>query len=474
MKKYCLYLLSLLVAVVTAGLLMQPMVAKADNAGADGVVEIYTAEDLQNIAKDPAGSYILMNDIDMRDVSWKPFTFSGDFNGNGYALLNLQLRDAGDGTMQTYDGNRKVYDTSFCGLFDILSGSVKDLTLHGVQGNHTSDVPVFLGSIAGYLDGGTIDNCNIDGILMLHAHDRMFGVGGIAGYGQGTVNECKADITLVCIDTDKETRDEQFLGGVVSAGYPSITSCEIQIDGYDSDHGYVHNGGLVGMYIYYGEESDYKGAITNNSVKGKITFYEDNTNRRAYCKPFIGEIMNYTYVDEGNTEEFLRDEVYCYDVDLMPMKTEIPREDPATYVCEHTNCKEEVVKAQCHEFGYTKHICETCGYEWKDTYTLKEHSFEWNMIKEPTLDEEGINEGVCTVCGEKVEEAIPKLTEEEYEAIAEEETSEIAVEDESKASLLDKLKEKNYILMGLIALGAAAILGIGATLIRVFGSKKQK
>jgi hypothetical protein len=471
-----LFTLALIACVILSLFLLFPAIrAHADGPLHDvdhpvDTTPIYTAEDLLAMADNPSATYELMNDIDMKGVKWKPFSFSGTLNGNGYAILNLTITEAGEGMMQTIDGNRKVYDTTFCAMFDILSGSVVNLNLLNIQVNHTSDQPVFVGSIAGYLDGGTIANCDIEGQLMLKAHDRMFGVGGIAGFGHGMFMICNADVTLICIDTDKGTRDEQFMGGVCAAGYPDIKECKIVIDGYDSDHGYVHNGGLVGMYIFYGEEG-YEGSIAENNVKGKITFYEDNTNRRAYCKAFIGEIMNYVFWDEDNTEEFIRDEVYCYDIDLMPMKSELPRENPLTENCDHKE-KSEVIAPKCQEFGYTKHTCEICGYEWKDDYTLKEHSFEWNMIKEPTVDEEGINQGICTLCGETVEEPIPKLTEEEYMAIAEEETSEISVDDENRMTLLERLKEKNYLLLGFIALGAAAILGIGATLIRITRGKK--
>ncbi len=431
---------------------------------------VSTAEDLLAMADNPSGCYELMNDIDMKGVNWKPFTFSGSLNGNGYSVLNLTVTEAGDGRMQTIDGNRKVYDTSFCAMFDILSGSVVNLNLLKVPVNHTPDEPAFAGSIEGYLDGGTVANCNIKGRLMLKAHDRMFGVGGIAGFGHGMFMLCNADVTLICIDTDAGTKDEQFMGGVCAAGYPDIKECNIVIDGYDSDHGYVHNGGLVGMYIFYGD-TEYEGSICENDVKGKITFYEDNRDRRAYCKAFIGEIMNYTFFDEDNTEEFLRDEVNCYDIDLMPMKSELPRQTPLSENCDHKD-KSEVIAPKCDEFGYTKHTCEICGYEWTDDYTLKEHSFECNIIKEPTINEEGINQGVCTLCGETVSEAIPKLTEEEFKAIEEEETSDISVEDTSRATFSERLREKNYLLLGLIALAAAALCGIGATLIRITRGKK--
>ena len=136
----------------------------------------------------------------------------------------------------------------------------------------------------------------------------MFGVGGIVGYGgNGAILNTYTDTTLICIDHDAENRDEQFMGGAYSAGYIDVNGCSIHIHGYDSDHGYVHNGGLVGMYILYPLGCDYKGYINNTRVEGKITFFEDNTDRRAYCKDFMGEVMNWTYEYVGNSSDFKPD-----------------------------------------------------------------------------------------------------------------------------------------------------------------------
>ena len=38
------------------------------------------------------------------------------------------------------------------------------------------------------------------------------------------------------------------------------------------------------MYILYPLGTDYAGYINNTRVEGIITFFEDNTDRRAYCK----------------------------------------------------------------------------------------------------------------------------------------------------------------------------------------------
>ncbi|MBO4750623.1 MAG: hypothetical protein J5546_09920 [Lachnospiraceae bacterium] len=367
---------------------------------------ISSPEELLQMAEKPYEDYELACDIDMRGVEWKPFSFHGTFNGNGYSILNLTIGQTGEAVRETFDGNMKVYDTYFAGLFDEISGyeegdmvqtaTVVNLNLVNVRIDVETDLPCFIGSFAGYMEKATIENCTVSGILQLRAHDRMFGVGGIIGYGCGTIDNCTADVTLVCIDTDASTKDEQFMGGVCAAGYPDMHGNTITIAGYDSDHGYVHDGGLVGMYMFYPKGMKYKGSVKENYVSGKITFYEDNKNRRAYCNGFIGEIMNWDFDNVRNKNDFVRDEVYTYDVDLMP------------HSCTDPQMREEVTPAGC-EFGYTTYICETCGYTEKDLYTLKDHAYEWTVVREATTEEEGLSEGVCKDCGDVCEKPIEKL-----------------------------------------------------------------
>ena len=205
--------------------------------------EIGTYEQLLQIAADPSGSYRLTDDIDMAGRAWEPVEFSGVFDGGGHALLNLEIDRVGDGLEDVYDGNYKVYGARFAGLFSALKGAeVSDLSLVNVKVKVETDEPCFIGGIAGYSEDSVIRSCRVQGRLELTAHDRMFGVGGIVGYGSGLIRDAQADVTLICTDTDAETRDEQFMGGAYAAGYLDLEGCRVTIDGYDSDHGYVHNG----------------------------------------------------------------------------------------------------------------------------------------------------------------------------------------------------------------------------------------
>ena len=363
----------------------------------ESAVEIRDAEGLRAMAEDPFGTYFLAADVDMSGEVWTPFAFYGSLDGAGHSILNLTVRETGTAVKDTYDGNMKVYDTYFAGFFDEMEGAqVRSLNLVNLRIDVDTDLPCFIGGITGYMADSSIENCTVQGNLQLRAHDRMFGVGGIIGYGYGEVKDSKADVTLVCIDTDASTKDEQFMGGLCAVGYPDVSGCDVIISGFDSDHGYVHNGGLIGMYMFYPKGTQHKGAITNNNITGKITFFEDNKDRRAYCKGLIGEIMDRNFENNGNMDDFIRDEVYTYDVDLVP------------HACENPVIQEEVTAPGC-EFGYTTYVCQTCGYRETDHYTLKVHDYEWTILKDADLEEEGLREGVCKICGETVRESIPKV-----------------------------------------------------------------
>lgn len=361
--------------------------------------EIITPEDLFTICEDPTGIYELANDLDMTGYEWRPIDFSGRLEGNGHAILNLSVSGVSDSHAITYDGNRKPYDTYFSGMFGCLvDAEISDLKLLNIRAFTETDLPCFLGSFAGYSDHSMIINCEVNGILELRAHDRMFGVGGIVGYGNGMIEQSKADMTLICTDTDPGKKDEQFLGGAYAAGYVDLVNNQIIVDGYDSDHGYVHNGGAVGMYIQYPLETNVKGYINGNTVTGKITFFEDNYDRRAYCEAYVGETMNWRYQQKDNTASFVRDERFVYDVELRPE------------MCTDPTYTETMFAFGCDDYGYTEYVCDSCGYTYKDNYTPLVHSVtNWSVVTAATVEDEGVSSGECDKCGALQERTVPRI-----------------------------------------------------------------
>ena len=385
-----------------------PEGGSADAAVPEGYEPIASAADMEKLRKDPAGSFALTQDIDMSGVDWIPAAFSGRLNGQGHTIYNLKVTKFGDAHANTLDGNAKVYDTIFAGLFATLTGKVEKLNLRGVDIDVSSEQHCFAGALAGYIKGASITNCTIKDArvsitpaIKPDSSGRKScnsGVGGIAGFGSGTIKGCKADTVLVFNDQcDATLKVEEFLSGAVPCGNPTIENCEIKLDGYCSCRGYVHNGGLVGMYYVF-DKAEPVGHISDTSVSGMITFFENNKDRRAYCKAYVGEMMNWPRIT-GCTEKFTRNETKDYSKVLLPEK------------CAKPAVTDKVAAGDCEHWGYTTHSCSGCGNTWTDSFTPPVHvASDWTVVSEPAGGVDGLKRMSCKNCGTLMaEEAIPAL-----------------------------------------------------------------
>jgi hypothetical protein len=177
---------------------------------------IFTAEDLDRIRRNPFGSYMLMNDIDIStDLSiprtlrenWDPIgtaerPFRGVFDGNGYVIDNLAITDS-------------VRDS---GLF----GTVDDTTIENLgirNANITGQTSSFYsGILAGVVlaaNATTIRNCYTTGDVDSEG-DRAGGFVGTTGQNVGTLFEnTYADVTVVG-------------GGTSTGGWAGVFETEAQ------------------------------------------------------------------------------------------------------------------------------------------------------------------------------------------------------------------------------------------------------
>lgn len=351
-------------------------------------VEISDLDGLLAIADDPEGYYLLTADIDMASVIWKPIPFRGTLDGAGHTLYNLQVYSVGDEVLETKDGNLKSYDTRFAGLFSTLEdATIRDLKIIGAYVEIESREHCFVGILAGYMFGSSIQGCTVQGRARLNNYAVQSGIAGFVGYGAGDFGYCRADVELIFEDRNLTSRCEQFMGGILACGLPNIEDCTVVIDGYDSCHGYVHNGGLVGMYYYCG--MPVRGlSVRRNEITGQISFFEDNPDRRAYCTATLGEEMSVPGNYYSNTADFQRNETKDYSKVLLPEK------------CEEPEVNFTLTSPTCTEWGNVYHECAVCGYHWTDSYFPPQHTpGEWEITELATEDHEGVRERYCTVCG---------------------------------------------------------------------------
>ena len=261
--------------VVAVLLLSIPVIVVDDHSGADAVNDrslgtrfaggtgaeddpyrISTVEQLQAIADDPDGHYVLVNDIDASEtVNWnggKGFEpigrcpdaimiemqgapFTGSFNGKGCTIAGLSV-------------HRTSFDyTGLFGYIDI-GGSVSnvDLIKNNISGRF------YVGGLVGW-NFGNITNCHTSGNV-----DGSDHIGGLVGGNTvGIITNCSA----VC---NVDGYDE--VGGLVGDNYKgTITNCYAIIN--VTGNSYV--GGLVGKNEFFNNPNDdITGCYTNGSVNG--------------------------------------------------------------------------------------------------------------------------------------------------------------------------------------------------------------
>ena len=130
---------------------------------------ISTAEDLNAVRNDLAGTYNLMNDIDLSSFGeWIPIgygtgtdeSFSGIFNGQGHKITGLTI-------------SNDEYD--YYGLFGVVTGTVTNVGVD-VAITTTKDN---VGALAGMLYNGTVLNCSSTGSV-----EGNVNVGGLVGVVQ--------------------------------------------------------------------------------------------------------------------------------------------------------------------------------------------------------------------------------------------------------------------------------------------------
>lgn len=166
------------------------------------------------------GQYFIQDaDIDMSSVqSFTPigdqsWPFSGNYNGDAYTISNMNI-DFGD--------------KSQAGLFGYVGpgGIVKNLTLMDISFNTTCNEPN-IGGIAGF-NQGTIEDCHIKASannesLISGSGDEVF-AGGITGTNMGTISKCSNAATIQ-VGGSNHTDGCYYAGGITGVSLIVITNC---------------------------------------------------------------------------------------------------------------------------------------------------------------------------------------------------------------------------------------------------------
>ena len=203
---------------------------------------IKTGGQLLYALKQGSGYLKLANDIDLNNHNWKPFSFSGTLDGDGHTIANLYIDREGEGV----------------GLIGSLSGTVKNLTLHGVYMNGRDGGAISAG-------GGRITNCHV--VLTRNSVIKCTGtVGGITGTAGEEISNC----SVIAADNDVAyIAGGNSVGGIVGdVNYSiprTISGCIVSCDIYGEES----VGGICG---YLQTANQGKGHTINNcSYQGRIS-----------------------------------------------------------------------------------------------------------------------------------------------------------------------------------------------------------
>lgn len=226
--------------------------AKAFAGGSGSFIDPYQIETGSQLVliKDYSSKYFeLNNDINLDNIDWPDISLSGSFDGKGHTISNLKISR----------------DNDNLGLFSLVSGTVKNLTLRGVNIQASSGKKI--GALAGRIEGKVIiDNCTVIFDEQSHIMGDSY-VGGAIGYCGAEYN---SPITLSHISIKSNSSNyvilcNEHVGGLV--GYKRAFAHEMYTEDCHVNvniNGGTNVGGLYGGYMSYSDH------LTRCSFKGTI------------------------------------------------------------------------------------------------------------------------------------------------------------------------------------------------------------
>ena len=321
MKKAKVILSSLLAALffaVSLPLSALPVMASGfagGNGTADNPYLIRTPAQLQAMEGDLSAHYQLASNISLSQTTWRPIgdadhPFTGSLEGNGYSITGLNL---------SYSGTSA--EPVRAGLFDLLQGSVKHLSLSGsitadlsgtaiqagllaaelqdaavsdctfagemILTTSGSESSVYAALLAGTMNNSTVSNCTTDGSLQVES-TAAGRAAGITGSALGcTISSCtnQGDVSVLASGTT--TSAQADAAGIVAdlRGDTQVNDCHNygSITSYGS--AMANGGGIVGIL----GDSASDGSVTGCANAGAIDVYVGGQNYAAYGGGIAGQ-----------------------------------------------------------------------------------------------------------------------------------------------------------------------------------------
>ncbi|MBQ7034757.1 MAG: hypothetical protein IJN34_03370 [Clostridia bacterium] len=240
-----------------------------------GYTAISTQADLEAIAENLSGKYILVKNItltgDFAPIGSEDAPFEGVLDGAGFVVYDLSV--AVEST-----------DTALGGLIAYNEGTVCNLTLSDVSvvADGTDPYSVaytYAGGIAA-INNGTVENCTVLGSVCGSSEKLTAYVGGIVGENRGTVSKCAciANVEAVGISEavaggiagwNKGTVENCYTARSV-AGTANAADTVVRAGGIAGKNGFAGNGTISSCHnvgaVTAAEGESYVGGISGNNL----------------------------------------------------------------------------------------------------------------------------------------------------------------------------------------------------------------
>lgn len=175
-----------------------------------GPIEVWNANDLDNVRNNLTAEYIQMDNIDLSSYNWQPIgyaynetgvfdatlSFQGIFDGNGFTISNINVNK----------------DRNGVGLFGrLMEAQLRNIHLSNVaiiggtpEGFHT-------GSLAGVNLRSEVINCSVVGGYLLGA----VSVGGLVGVNAGVIEQCYTHLNIGYNENYQGSMAANQFGGLI-------------------------------------------------------------------------------------------------------------------------------------------------------------------------------------------------------------------------------------------------------------------
>lgn len=244
-----------------------------DFAGGDGSTgnpyQVKTWSQLQKVAKHNGRCFKQVADINANGDYLTPMfssdmPFSGIYDGNGHTISGI-----------VYE-----YDTDRAGIFNTVSGMIRNLNVEKCtfSGNY------YTGIIAGVVNStGMISNCSVKNSTV---EGKKNYTGGICGYNYGKIVDCSVAVTSVVNTSDYI----YYVGGIAG----------------ENDCGVITECNVIGCNI----SGRYSGGICGRNYYGTISYC--NVESCEISGPWAGGICGSDYYGSYEDNSYIGDLGYGY------------------------------------------------------------------------------------------------------------------------------------------------------------------